>query len=446
MCEEHTLSESKRSKENKQRKEMEKGISFLCIIDQPDCCLDYPSPPSNDNHYSKSDSIEDFDQNYGVRLKGIRVDKVSPVTEKTTIYTLDINEDDFHKIFSEPPRKYLESKIKRLRSESNQFILVNLDEIPEGSSYYYPSFSNEKPSYISIRELTIATKYYDKLAGIEEATRLLKNTSVKNAPYHLGSIDLTDYGPFEFKAFGVGQGMCSLLYSDSKKVGILFDVGAGTPVKRPYYQDQQNKITNQLLDTISGLDEVILVLSHLDSDHYRLLHWDEVIRNKIQVVLLPSGQKWLDTKDPKFTPASYGTSNFEIYGDNFYLEVRRSNPPTRNKSKNHNCLVSYLALEDKCLLLPGDYTYKRMGKDRSPYIRSSIRYGFDFINVPHHGDKESGIRVPPAWKNNCEAFFSAGDHRRYKHPSQVSLEAHEEAGYNQIRHTSGANIRSVYKA
>ncbi|WP_235378995.1 hypothetical protein, partial [Proteus faecis] len=105
----------------------------------------------------------------------------------------------------------------------------------------------------------------------------------------------------KFYSFHVGQGMCSLLTNGDK--GILFDMGAGKPILR---KDYTTLITNELANKLlNKLNAVYIFLSHLDSDHSRLMEWEISLGNNINFqekiinIFIPHMQKSLSFKNEK---------------------------------------------------------------------------------------------------------------------------------------------------
>jgi len=392
---------------------------FICFPDKLDCEFDYGEGKR------------------GVRLKGFQVDSPLDLFKEATIYTFDIDSTDFYSIKSTGGKLYTYRFIDSFIS-GERYALITIIE-SEGNSYYYPSFSTEKPIYIKIE--TIAFQYFSEpeFKHSKQVLQFITDNNIKNDENSF--LDLSDFGDFKFCAFGVGQGMCSLAYNEINKIGILFDSGAGTPVKR--YPYQKNKIQNSLHSVIDNLETLYLILSHLDSDHYRLLHWDKNLLSKVDCIFIPAYENWLDAKDAKFKAFTIGINNLYIKGNNFRALAMKTNPNTGLDQKNNKAFVSMIEIDQKLMLLPGDYSYSMMTLDNNKKINDLMQIGYDFINVPHHGDYASRLNIPTV---NCDgiAFFSAGNHEGYKHPNSDSLYEHQNQGYNNIIYGNSGNITIEY--
>lgn len=285
---------------------------------------------------------------------------------------------------------------------------------------------------------------YELFAAIEEPTNIKPRAiSFQNGPKvapSFGSSKLPSIStgaPFQLHAFKVGQGMCSLLHNADS--GVFFDLGAGTPIKRPNYRRNQTSTTppramlNDLVKMSSGKKSLFAIISHMDSDHWRLLDWDSALARAIDDVFIPTG---LGVTTLPFTsvhvkPSVHVLGNHTVYNGRAPLfSTYRSLPAT--KDRNGDCLVVEVQLNG-INLLSGDYVYTRMQTDGNAGIRGLATATVNSVVVPHHGDKKSGaVTVHPLNPCLSPAFFSAGNNKRYRHPRHVSLNAHSAAGFNNI--------------
>jgi hypothetical protein len=81
-------------------------------------------------------------------------------------------------------------------------------------------------------------------------------------------------------------------------------------------------------------------------------------------------------------------------------------------------------------LLSGDFVYERMSRDRNRAIASMTRDRYDAVVVPHHGDEASSAQVvAPRQPLQSKAFFSAGTHTGYGHPTPASVESHRRKNF-----------------
>jgi beta-lactamase superfamily II metal-dependent hydrolase len=110
--------------------------------------------------------------------------------------------------------------------------------------------------------------------------------------------------------------------------------------------------------------------------------------------------------------------------------------------KNGECLVAVCETRGKRALLPGDYCYERMSIDTSGGMQPLLTAPYDAVVVPHHGDKASAHEIVSPVSDNSIAFFSAGDHSYYKHPTVASLARHKSKGFLVVNKHEMADIRS----
>jgi beta-lactamase superfamily II metal-dependent hydrolase len=285
---------------------------------------------------------------------------------------------------------------------------------------------------------------YELFAAIEEPTNIKPRAIyVQGGPRvapSFGSSKLPSVSTgsqFHLHAFKVGQGMCSLLHNADS--GIFFDLGAGTPIKRPNYRRNQTSTTqpgtmvNDLVMMSTGKTSLHAIISHMDSDHWRLLDWDSALALAIDDVFIPTG---LSATTLPFTslhvkPSVHVLGNHTVYdGPAPLFSTHRSVPAA--KDRNGDCLVVEVQLNG-INLLSGDYVYTRMQTDGNARIKGLATAKLNSVVVPHHGDKKSGVvTVHPLNPYLSPAFFSAGNNKRYKHPTLVSRAAHSAAGFDNI--------------
>lgn len=285
------------------------------------------------------------------------------------------------------------------------------------SSYAYPAFQSADPSYIRVRNVS-------EVRGTPVAP-VAAASSVADLP------TLDEQAHCSLTAFHVGQGMCSVFHGS--RTGYILDAGAGTPVRRKQYlaglHDDGKQFVNELSPLVSGLAEAAAIVSHPDSDHWRLLDWDASVLAKLQNVFLPAGEPALAFSAPAVKPKVVGVEDhvFRLNSRN-WLDVRRSKPTASDK--NGECLVTAVYCEGRRGLLPGDYVYERMAGDGNRAIVSMALDRFDAVVVPHHGDEASAAQVvAPRHPLQSKAFFSAGTHTGYGHPTPVSVASHRRRDF-----------------
>jgi beta-lactamase superfamily II metal-dependent hydrolase len=300
-----------------------------------------------------------------------------------------------------------------------------------GLSYHYPTFTSADvdPTFCTLENIepVLASSPMPELPTPPTADSV--DLFLNNQPPL----------PLSLHTFHVGQGMCSLL--DDGVNGVLFDIGAGKPVIRRTYPT----IKNELVGSIAGLQSLNIILSHADEDHWRILQWDSSIRAKVRHIFVPSGSRSLSFQDRSIrgTIRSSGGFVHQLAG-NGILSVTKAQPV--QVDNNGICLISTIALPGVTTLLPGDYTYDRFITDINPAVRQLHSNSYDSIVVPHHGDARSSLNVPAPGTTRSRipiAFFSAGTHQGYHHPTNVSLTAHTKAGYQNISNPTETNIVAV---
>lgn len=285
------------------------------------------------------------------------------------------------------------------------------------NSYAYPAFEAADPIYIHIRDVS-------RVSGAIVQPLALSTTHAHLQPS-------TGIAPCRLTAFHVGQGMCSVFHGEDR--GYVLDAGAGTPVRRKQYlagaHDDGMPFVNELRHLVSTLSEASAILSHPDSDHWRLLDWDAALLGKMQSVFLTAGEPALAFAAPAVKPKVVGICDqvFNLNSRN-WLDVRRSRPATSDK--NGECLVTAVHCGQRVALLPGDYVYERMGTDSNVAIVQMAQQRFDAVVVPHHGDEASAAQVvAPRQPLESRAFFSAGNHTGYGHPTPASVASHRRRDF-----------------
>ena len=286
------------------------------------------------------------------------------------------------------------------------------------NSYAYPAFEGADPTYIRPTRIEV----------VEGGPSVRPIAHAAKPPSSYATDERT---LFQLTAFHVGQGMCSVLHGSFS--GYILDAGAGTPVSRKDYlafaHDDGTPFVNELWPLVDRLESVAAILSHPDADHWRLLDWDVGLLAKVQNVFLPVGRPALAFSAPKIKPKVEGIADhrFALNSRN-WLDIHRSHPSLSDK--NGECLVTIAYCEGRKGMLPGDYVYERMGRDANSAIAHAARESYDVVVVPHHGDEASASSVArPRHPLRSKAFFSAGTHAGYGHPTPASILSHLKQGY-----------------
>ncbi len=325
-------------------------------------------------------------------------------------------EDEFEHSASENGPAWIKVEYRRSKNYSD--------------SYAYPVFTGSLPTYIDIISLSAVS------GPAVPRVPTSKPTSEVWLP--------EDSEPWRLESFHVGQGMCSVFHNEV--TGVILDAGAGTPVNRQDYQDR--KLVNKLLPLVEKLGcggKLPMVMSHPDADHWRLLDWDPKILDAIGTLYLPGGTPSLAFKSHVVSGRVHGVNSsmtFRTPSGNATLDVHRSMPSYSDK--NGECLVAVCQIGGKRALLAGDYVYRRMAADTGPSIPALAGSTYDAVVVPHHGDEASSRGVFRPTSALAKAFFSAGTHQGYGHPTASSLGEHRRLGYDVVEDHSSRDLNSVW--
>jgi beta-lactamase superfamily II metal-dependent hydrolase len=423
-------------------------MKYFCIIDKQSAPAEYltvldgelESEQSNDSTEIRINENPNF---FVIKLLGVRLDSKNFVGKTfKELKTFELNKEDFDEVKSSKGNLFVHSFKKQLFS-NDRFAIITITENSYGKSTFYSAYDMGPPKKISVSSISFQKYDFPRFLYQQDVFGVLNNPfddkdlSIRK---ELSSDD------FELLVFGVGQGMCSLLRSKSLKFGILLDVGAGTPVKRDNYL--KGSIRNDLLKEFKELDTVYLLLSHLDSDHFRLMMWCSVIQGKISEIYIPSGSanNSLAFKHSSIFHKVKEVDSFKLLAGKYEVEATRTKPANSSIEKNDNELITKVKVNggEKIFLFPGDYVYKKMISDGEVKINDLQKLNFDFVVAPHHGDNESGHSVPLAKiKKQSEVFFSAGDHAGYNHPTTYSIDAHNQAGFTKVSYLPNPNIEIV---
>lgn len=287
-------------------------------------------------------------------------------------------------------------------------------------AYAYELFADAEPTYVQLQSMSLTT---GALVVAPSVTSQIQSVNANQ--------------PFELYAYHVGQGMCAMLKGQSQ--GFLFDVGAGTPVTRAAYRSKVKPngkpFVNDLTTATNGL-ALQAIISHPDSDHWRILDWDASLCGSISAIFTPTGTPALAFKSTHVKPKVYALGNTIVHDAKgaTLFKVHRSQPALSDR--NGECLVVETHVNGLGLL-PGDYVYSRMATDSNVSINGLATSSCSAVMVPHHGDAASAsVLVSPAAPSSTPAFFSAGTHAGYGHPTATSLTAHKGKAFDNIdQHT-----------
>jgi len=360
----------------------------------------------------------------------------SAFEEGITAYTLDIVESDLASI--SPGRRVDEflHKINRcIEHESctscyaakNDWFLITFKQ--GGKSYIYKTFADSAPSFVSFESI-------NPVMGFDLPDFPTFTESHWSSP-----------GEVQYECFGfeVGQGMATLICDNQN--GFLIDAGAGTPITRKQYLAPGGLTKNDLTAKVKDL-EIQFVLSHGDGDHWRLLAWDSNLRGRVARYIVPKGVKPVALFDKlvkgkvfSLSPKRGGKASFAL-GNNQTLDLLRTAPP--NPTANNDGIIAVFSSDNQNALIPGDCVYSDMQSDKNNNVSILINHAYAAIVVPHHGAAESANSVPNAsGGSSAIAFFSAGNHKTWKHPSASSVINHTNKGYSDHQNTNPTGITAV---
>lgn len=387
-----------------------------------------------------------------VRLVGIRPSELERLDDEEGVETFIIDIDFWHygvrALRLKHWRQIRTAECARLdaldedAAEMNSWYKLKVQWVAKGNGYLYSSFSQEAPRFFDIRTLErflepqplTPVKATSQRKSIEAAVTLEHEGQALEL---MPSARQQTARPFSFESFHVGQGMCSLVHNGD--VGVLLDVGAGKPVTRNAYL--ATKLQNDVRSTTDKLSSLALAVSHADSDHWRILAWDQQLRNKIEKIYVPVGARSLALKDRAVASKIVPTANRVIwFAANTWLVLLRSDP--KLSDSNGDCLVAAFYRDGKIALASGDYVYKRFQDDGNRYIRRLRRQRFSAVVVPHHGDLASASNVVRS-AANARAFFSAGTHQGYGHPRVESIDAHAAKSFTTLHDNTQKDILKV---
>lgn len=300
--------------------------------------------------------------------------------------------------------------------------------------YAYKTFEDSEPRYFELISCTPADDRIELLPLPEHKSR-----EISLLPDPTENILSSGNSSWMLFSFHVGQGMCSLVSNGES--GVLLDLGAGIPVTRSRYIHEK-AFRNDLAQAVEPLSTLYLVLSHADQDHWRILAWDKAIRDKIIKIFVPKGAKSLAFKDPSVIKKTVESTDLKINlsTNSCHIKVYRSKPSQIDD--NGECLVSVFETSSKRALIAGDYVYHRFSTDHNPDIKNLHNLEFDAVIVPHHGDHASSVNIVRS-SNNAVAFFSAGTHRGYGHPTKSARIGHIMARYGEICDNTYPYIKKV---
>ncbi|MDP3350691.1 MAG: hypothetical protein Q8S92_16995 [Hydrogenophaga sp.] len=384
-------------------------------------------------------------QKYGTLMNG-QSEGVTTFILELDFWAFFMNEfevSNWHEVANRIGRiEELETSLKGDR----QWFRVDCEVVSQSAEYFYRTFSADEPVYVHVEhpfKVDIGDLDGSGPASTGRLAMLTQLSVQQNPGSHVER--QPDFPPtggeYAFHALHVGQGMSSLVHNES--FGILLDAGAGKPVTRDRYLDKAKPFQNDLRTLIAPLSRLKMVASHTDYDHWKLLAWDPALLKKVETILVPDGTDHLLFKDQAVISKCIGIGSMTLsLNHNTSIALHRAKPS--DMDSNGNCLVAVFDREGVQVLAPGDYVYSRFKSDGNPNIKSLLNNAYEAVIVPHHGDKESANDVVTPASESAKAFFSAGTHQGYKHPTVESLQAHTAAKFVRVSHCEKAFILKVH--
>lgn len=400
----------------------EEILTFVCCLDKANITLDYMA------------------EHQGVRLNSFNRDELNDDSTAVSTFSIDIKESEFYNRESKKGTLYVQRHFNSFKN-SDCYILLKFKSSNDADGYYYRNYQTPDESK---KEQDCEKIKIISLAFIYPSNQLVKGHDLIQSFLSL-KINHTDInkdisGEIYLNSYSVGQGMCSLIHNG--KEGVLLDCGAGKPILKPNYKKLS---TNKLIIDLNALSQVDMILSHLDSDHHRLLSWDPNILKMVSNIYIPSNTNDLFLKDKLTIKKVIACSMIKIKFANGFLHSYRTQPASSSKEKNDNALVTYISTEKEQVLAPGDYLYKYIHTDLCPRIAALKNNEYTYVIVPHHGDIESSKSIlSPSKSILAIAFFSAGTHEKWKHPSTQSMDAHSASMFINVVDNENNDIDKIY--
>jgi len=366
--------------------------------------------------------------------------------EGVQTFIIDIDLWKFAEIFhNRSPNRDTRHFIYAFEGVSDQhsrWYALRIEPTSYARNYLYSTFSEDQPRYFEITDLRFVEEpgldvraQSQSLSSMRASLISSGQWIVDNPQSALLDLRLEDKyfgGDFVLESFHVGQGMCSIIHDGTW--GMLLDMGAGKPVLRPQYPT----LSNDLHIVTDKLKELNLLMSHFDSDHWRILAWDTKLRNKIKNIYVPSGNRppVFNDKNIKKKIVQVNDAFIRLSADTF-LRIYRSDPS--HSDSNGQCLVTTFYKGGKLALAPGDYAYHRFATDANTGIQELLSEIYSAVIVPHHGDSASAKSVVDCVPGS-PAFFSAGTHQGYNHPTTASVDEHVLKHFIAIENKTEKNI------
>lgn len=165
----------------------------------------------------------------------------------------------------------------------------------------------------------------------------------------------------------------------------------------------------------------VVVLSHWDTDHYAYGRQNKEFHDLLWIA---PAQASVGPNAYKFAKQLSDAGNLLLVGPGKSSRHRRGVRLIRSngKSINGSGLSLHLKALGRNILLTGDADYNEI-----PGIGG---INFSGLQIPHHGGRLSTGCVIPNGHGKAHAVASCGMPNRYKHPNQITLRDHSDAGWH----------------
>lgn len=226
--------------------------------------------------------------------------------------------------------------------------------------------------------------------------------------------------PYFFYPINVQQGNSSLLLPWSERRRCYFVDFGGSDF---------NILSNVVNSVYACFDEVVILLTHWDEDHYNYLR--HLTIDQIQKTVVHSPFYPRLTQDAINTLAMIVRSGGDLFlhrelDRNYRLDLfqfQRMNFHQQNVNRGrlnkNNTGISYMFDNFKTIGFPGDSSYN--------YVNFGKR---DFLYSTHHGSAHFGhLRNIPQPKPEGKSIFSFGAKNSYDHPTDHSWNSHLDASW-----------------
>ncbi|MGH8109974.1 MAG: hypothetical protein ACREO1_14800 [Arenimonas sp.] len=368
------------------------------------------------------DAESEYGETPSARLIGVgsKDFNVEAFSEGITAYTIEI---PLREIPSEISEEFCpkSSDCNNCASQLDKWIKVTFLNIAGEDSYLFPTFDATEPARISVESMSFENGF-----------------TLPQFPIYSPQIVFESNANWTCSSFEVGQGMSSLIYSDTD--ALLIDAGAGTPIKRSAYIN--GMLTKNDLLSLVQTRNVTFILSHGDADHWRMLGWDSSIRARIREYVVPHNMRQITFFDKTVKPwVRQCSGDVQLaLGNQTTIGVLRTVPTQGRATSNNDGIVILFEKNSKRVLIAGDCVYSELSRDTNTSVAKLNNNAYEAIVVPHHGDLASAVGVPNAARPGASiAFFSAGNHLSYQHPTPKSISSHTNAGFKNVvnKHSTG---------